>query len=516
MTDIRLYNTKTRAKETFTPIDDKNVRMYVCGPTVYDRAHLGNARPVVVFDVLYRLLRHVYGPDHVTYVRNFTDVDDKINAEALRQQKAGDPRSLEALIHARTDETIGWYHADMDALGALRPNHEPRATEYIDPMVAMIEGLIASDHAYAAQGHVLFRVRSYKSYGALSGRSVDDMIAGARVEVSPFKEDPMDFVLWKPSSGDEPGWDSPWGRGRPGWHIECSAMADELLMKDLPEDQKSFDIHAGGLDLQFPHHENEIAQSACAHPKGGFANVWLHNEMLQVEGKKMSKSLGNFFTVRDLLNGVPTIAAGKISGDEMRAAFLLSHYRNQMDFGVPRRQEARAAVTDMANTLGKYGSHALQTLEHGQKLNPLDEVVNALTDDLDTSKAIGLLRRKSLAKRYSPDEQSDPTHLQRIYDSQRLLGFLLTETTTAVDASHKADRELSSIGEIINMVFKSADQVDRLEAAIDEARLNKDFIRADALKKQVVDSGARVEIGPDGAKIMRLSSFDIAKFEAIK
>ena len=516
MTKIRLHNTKTRTKQDFTPIDDQNVRMYVCGPTVYDRAHLGNARPVVVFDVLYRLLRHVYGPDHVTYVRNFTDVDDKINAEALRRQQAGDTRSLEALIHERTDETIAWYHADMDALGALRPNFEPRATEFIAPMVAMIEGLIASGHAYAVQGHVLFRVRSYKSYGALSGRSVDDMIAGARVEVSPFKEDPMDFVLWKPSSVDEPGWNSPWGRGRPGWHIECSAMADELLMKDLPEDQKSFDIHAGGMDLQFPHHENEIAQSACAHPKGGFANVWMHNEMLQVEGKKMSKSLGNFFTVRDLLNGVPTIAAGKISGDEMRAAFLLSHYRNQMDFGVPRRQEARAAVTDMANTLGKYGSHALQTLEHGQKLNPLDEVVNALTDDLDTSKAIGLLRRKSLAKRYSPDEQSDPTHLQRIYDSQRLLGFLLTETTTAVDASHKADRELSSIGEIINMVFKSADQVDRLEAAIDEARLNKDFIRADALKKQVVDSGARVEIGPDGAKIMRLSSFDIAKFEAIK
>ena len=516
MTKIRLHNTKTRTKQDFTPIDDQNVRMYVCGPTVYDRAHLGNARPVVVFDVLYRLLRHVYGPDHVTYVRNFTDVDDKINAEALRRQQAGDTRSLEALIHERTDETIAWYHADMDALGALRPNFEPRATEFIAPMVAMIEGLIASGHAYAVQGHVLFRVRSYKSYGALSGRSVDDMIAGARVEVSPFKEDPMDFVLWKPSSVDEPGWNSPWGRGRPGWHIECSAMADELLMKDLPEDQKSFDIHAGGMDLQFPHHENEIAQSACAHPKGGFANVWMHNEMLQVEGKKMSKSLGNFFTVRDLLNGVPTIAAGKISGDEMRAAFLLSHYRNQMDFGVPRRQEARAAVTDMAHTLGKYGSHALQTLEHGQKLNPLDEVVDALADDLDTSKAIGLLRRKSLAKRYSPDEQSDPTHLQRIYDSQRLLGFLLTETTTAVDASHKADRELSSIGEIINMVFKSADQVDRLEAAIDEARLNKDFIRADALKKQVVDSGARVEIGPDGAKIMRLSSFDIAKFEAIK
>ncbi|MBP6737642.1 MAG: cysteine--tRNA ligase, partial [Rhodobacteraceae bacterium] len=296
---IRLHNSKTRMKEDFTPIDPENVRMYVCGPTVYDRAHLGNGRPVVVFDTLYRLLRHVYGPDHVTYVRNFTDVDDKINATALARQKAGAAGSLEDLIRERTEETIGWYHADMDALGALRPDHEPRATEFIGAMIAMIEGLIASGHAYAAVGHALFRVRSYKDYGALSGRSIDDMIAGARVEVAPFKEDPMDFVLWKPSSDEEPGWDSPWGRGRPGWHIECSAMSYELL-------GASFDIHGGGLDLQFPHHENEIAQSCCAHPGSGFAKVWMHNEMLQVEGKKMSKSLGNFFTVRDLLEqGVP-------------------------------------------------------------------------------------------------------------------------------------------------------------------------------------------------------------------
>ena len=266
-------------------------------PTVYDRAHIGNARPVIVFDVLYRLLREVYGPDHVTYVRNFTDVDDRINETAQKRKAAGAPGTLEQLIRERSDETIRWYHEDMDALPDgpvglrnLRPNHEPRATDYIAPMVTMIEGLIAKGHAYAKDGHVLFRVRSYKDYGKLSGRSVDDMIAGARVEVAPFKEDPMDFVLWKPSTDDLPGWDSPWGRGRPGWHIECSAMADELLMKGLPETQKSFDIHAGGMDLQFPHHENEIAQSCCAHPHGEFARVWMHNEMLQVEGKKMSKS----------------------------------------------------------------------------------------------------------------------------------------------------------------------------------------------------------------------------------
>ncbi|OYX20718.1 MAG: cysteine--tRNA ligase, partial [Rhodobacterales bacterium 32-66-9] len=324
MVTIRLTNSKTRKKEAFVPLDPANVRMYVCGPTVYDRAHLGNARPVVVFDTLYRLLRHVYGPDHVTYVRNFTDVDDKINAEALRRQKAGAKGSLEDLIRERTEETIAWYHADMDALGALRPSirgavsdtAEPRATEWIGAMVAMTADLIAKGHAYAASGHVLFRVRSYKAYGKLSGRSVDDMIAGARVEVAPFKEDPMDFVLWKPSGPEEPGWDSPWGRGRPGWHIECSAMARELL-------GDSFDIHGGGLDLQFPHHENEIAQSACAHPEGSFARYWLHNEMLQVEGKKMSKSLGNFFTVRDLLDqGVP--------GEVIRLVFLMTHYRSPM------------------------------------------------------------------------------------------------------------------------------------------------------------------------------------------
>ncbi|MBV1868503.1 MAG: cysteine--tRNA ligase, partial [Marinosulfonomonas sp.] len=266
MTKIKLHNTKTRSKQVFTPIDPNNVRMYVCGPTVYDRAHLGNARPVVVFDVLFRLLRHVYGADHVTYVRNFTDVDDKINARAAESGRS---------IGEITGETSQWFLDDMAALGALEPTHMPRATQYIPQMVAMIEGLIAKGHAYAAEGHVLFAVESYQEYGALSGRTVDDMIAGARVEVAPYKRNPMDFVLWKPSSDDLPGWDSPWGRGRPGWHIECSAMSYELLGAE-------FDIHGGGNDLMFPHHENEIAQSCCAHPGSGFANVWLHNEMLQV------------------------------------------------------------------------------------------------------------------------------------------------------------------------------------------------------------------------------------------
>uniref|UniRef100_UPI00261A8618 cysteine--tRNA ligase n=1 Tax=uncultured Ruegeria sp. TaxID=259304 RepID=UPI00261A8618 len=331
MTTIKLHNTRTRTKEDFVPIDPENVRMYVCGPTVYDRAHLGNARPVVVFDVLYRLLRHVYGAEHVTYVRNFTDVDDKINATALKRKQAGAEGTLEQLVQERSDETIGWYLHDMGALGTLEPTEMPRATQYIAQMIAMIEDLIAKGHAYAAEGHVLFAVDSWKeSYGKLSGRSVDDMIAGARVEVAPYKKNPMDFVLWKPSTDELPGWDSPWGRGRPGWHIECSAMAYELL-------GESFDIHGGGNDLMFPHHENEIAQSKCAHPHGEFARVWLHNEMLQVEGKKMSKSLGNFFTVHDLLEqGVP--------GEVIRFVFLQTHYRKPMDWTEKKAREAEATL----------------------------------------------------------------------------------------------------------------------------------------------------------------------------
>ena len=371
--DIQLYNTATRSKERFEPLDPENVRMYACGPTVYDRAHLGNARPVLVFDTLYRLLRHVYGADHVTYVRNFTDVDDKINATALSRKDAGAPGSLEDLVRERSDETIGWYHADMDALGALRPDHEPRATDYIRQMVDLIAQLERDGFAYAKDGHVLFRVRKYEAYGALSGRSVDDMIAGARVEVAPFKEDPMDFVLWKPSDDDLPGWESPWGRGRPGWHIECSAMAAALL-------GKSFDIHGGGNDLQFPHHENEIAQSRCA--GHDFARVWMHNEMLQVEGKKMSKSLGNFFTVRDLLDqGVP--------GEVIRFVMLSTHYRKPMDWTEKKAEEA-------AQTLYKWRTLTANVVP---ARNMSDEVIGSLADDLNTHGAITELRKLEVRPR---------------------------------------------------------------------------------------------------------------------
>src|SRR5215813_13671462 len=317
---LTLYNTLTRRKEVFEPLDPSNVRVYVCGPTVYDDAHIGNARAVVVFDLLYRVLRHEYGADHVTYVRNITDVEDKIIAAA---------RAGGQTIEQVTARTTAQFHADMAALGNLPPNIEPRATEYIPQMIALIERLIASGHAYAAEGHALFRVGSYAQYGALSRRSRADMIAGARVEVAPYKEDPGDFVLWKPSTPDQPGWDSPWGRGRPGWHIECSAMSENTL-------GETFDIHGGGLDLVFPHHENEIAQSVCAHAGRPFVRYWMHNEFLIDAGAKMSKSLGNIRTARELLDEAP--------GEAMRVAFLGTHYRDPLDWTQDKLRQARQTL----------------------------------------------------------------------------------------------------------------------------------------------------------------------------
>ena len=463
MTTIQLHNTATRTKEIFAPIDPLNVRMYVCGPTVYDRAHLGNARPVVVFDVLFRLLRHVYGADHVTYARNFTDVDDKINATAQARKAAGDARPLEVLIRERTEETIAWYHADMDALGALRPTLEPRATDFIAQMIAMIQSLVASGHAYAKDGHVLFRVRSYAAYGALSGRSVDDMIAGARVEIAPFKEDAMDFVLWKPSDADLPGWDSPWGRGRPGWHIECSAMSHELL-------GAAFDIHGGGLDLQFPHHENEIAQSHCAHPDAGFAKVWMHNEMLQVEGKKMSKSLGNFFTVRDLLyKGVP--------GEVMRLVFLGTHYSKPMDWTAEKASQAEAALRKWRGLVAG--------IEPAP--SPLPGVVFALSDDLNTAGAVGEL--------HAAAARGDYAGLLASAQFMGLLGAKQGAWLAAVDLS------------------KWADQLGMLRA---EAMASKDFAAVDALKAALVAAGVDVRMSKTGVDLMPSAGFDAAKLQALE
>ncbi len=459
---MRLHNSKTRMKQDFTPLDPSNVRIYVCGPTVYDRAHLGNARPVVVFDVLYRLLRHVYGADHVTYVRNFTDVDDKINATA-----AATGRSIGEIC----DETIGWYHDDMDALGALRPTAEPRATAFIPQMIDMISGLIASDHAYAIDGHVLFRVRSYRDYGALSGRSIDDMIAGARVEVAPYKEDPMDFVLWKPSSATDPGWDSPWGRGRPGWHIECSAMSYELL-------GASFDIHGGGLDLQFPHHENEIAQSCCAHPDAGFASIWLHNEMLQVEGKKMSKSLGNFFTVRDLLDQ-------GVAGEVIRYVFLTTHYRKPMDWTEAKAREAATVLHNWRNVIGDAAP--------ADHIDP--EVIAALSDDLNTSAAIARLH--VMAKSILSNPGQDFSYEKSLFAaSAQVLGLMRPRAAnlTQVDLG-KWQKELQKLREI--------------------ARTTKDFAAADAFKWALLEAGVDVRISKTGVELKIGVEFDLAKLPAV-
>lgn len=454
-TELKLTNTKTRRKEVFTPIDPRNVRVYVCGPTVYDRAHLGNARPAVVFDVLFRVLRQVYGAENVTYVRNITDVDDKINARAAETGRS---------IREITDETTGWYLEDMAALGTLPPTHTPRATEYIPQMVAMIETLIARGHAYAAEGHVLFDVRSYGAYGALSGRSVDDMIAGARVEIAPYKRDPMDFVLWKPSNAGLPGWDSPWGRGRPGWHIECSAMSHELL-------GDSFDIHGGGNDLQFPHHENEIAQSCCAHPEGQFARVWMHNEMLQVEGKKMSKSLGNFFTVRDLLDqGVP--------GEVIRFVFLGTHYAKPMDWTAAKRDEA-------AGVLRKWRA-AVAGIEPAPAASP--SVMAALADDLNTPGAIAALH-----------ELFRDGDLPGLLASAQLMGVL----TPAMGAWAEApEADLASY-------------VTQLTTARVKAMETKDFAEVDRLKAALVDAGVEVRMSKAGVDLVPGPTFDARKLAGV-
>ena len=355
---LRLYNTLTRTKEDFTPLDPQNVRMYVCGPTVYDYAHIGNARPVIVFDVLFRLLRQLHGEAHVTYVRNITDVDDKINARAREEGVS---------IRDLTERTAKQFHADIAALGVLPPTVEPRATEHIAEMIAIIERLIAAGHAYAADGHVLFDVPSMKDYGQLSRRSLDEMLAGARVDVAPYKRGDMDFVLWKPSDEGTPGWESPWGRGRPGWHIECSAMS----WKHLGE---VFDIHGGGIDLVFPHHENEIAQTRCAFGHSVMANVWMHNGFLQVEGQKMSKSLGNFLTINELLADWP--------GDVLRFNMLRTHYRQPIDWTIKSLEESWRILEGFFNNAGAI--HA----EAGRIAAP---VLDALSDDLNTPKAIAEL-----------------------------------------------------------------------------------------------------------------------------
>jgi len=397
--ELRLYDTLSREKRVFTPIDAGNVRMYVCGPTVYDFAHIGNARPVIVFDVLFRLLRHIYGEQHVTYVRNITDVDDKINDRALRDYP-GLP--LNEAIRKVTEKTADQFQADVKALGCLPPTVQPRATEFVLPrpdgktdMVTLIKELIARGHAYEASGEVLFDTQSMPDYGALSGRKLEDQQAGARVAVDAHKKHPTDFVLWKQSSPEEPGWDSPWGRGRPGWHIECSAMSAAYL-------GTTFDIHGGGLDLIFPHHENEIAQSRCAHGTHAMANYWMHNGFLQVEGEKMSKSLGNFFTIRELLDDWP--------GEVLRLNMLKTQYRSPVDWTVKGLEESAKTLDDW------YAVAADQT---GGEVSP--KVIEALYDDLNTPLLVAALHglRNSAAAGNEADRVTFAASLRMLAKTSR-------------------------------------------------------------------------------------------------
>ena len=453
MIKIKLHNTLTRKKQTFVPLDENNVRLYLCGPTVYDRAHLGNARNVIMFDVLYRLLIEIYGIDSITYVRNFTDIDDKINNKSL---ESGRP------INDITSETIKWYLEDMAALGNLEPNLMPRATDFIPQMISYIELLIMRGFAYTDEGHVLFSVSNYKNYGRLSGRSIEDMIAGARVEVASYKRNPMDFVLWKPSEQDLPGWESPWGRGRPGWHIECSAMAHELL-------GANFDIHGGGNDLQFPHHENEIAQSCCAYPESEFARYWLHNEMLQVDGKKMSKSLGNFFTVRDLLDqGYP--------GEVIRFVFLSTHYSKPMDWNNSKALEAK-------NILRKWRG----LLKNNFEIVPLpEEAIKILSDDLNTAGVISLLHN------YASNGE-----IGKLKAGANFLGILTEELSDWC-----ADVDMSSLEGLFTDLRKRAIE-------------SKNFENIDELRSKLTNAGVDVQIGKSNVALVPNASFDLQEVNKI-
>jgi len=453
---IQLFNTLKRAKEDFVPIDEKRVRMYVCGPTVYDYAHIGNARPVVVFDVLYRILREVYGDEHVIYARNITDVDDKI---IKRAQDSGESISD---ITKRTEQA---YLDDMGALGTIRPDVQPRATEHIANMITMIGKLVAAGHAYEAEGHVLFAVASYKDYGHLSGRNRDEMVAGARVEIAPYKKDPADFVLWKPSADDQPGWNSPWGRGRPGWHIECSAMSEKHL-------GPTFDIHGGGQDLIFPHHENEIAQSTCAHGGSKFVNYWMHNGYLMSEGEKMSKSLGNFYTVHDLLDEFP--------GEAIRLTLLKSHYRQPLDFRKDGIREAKKELDEFY----------LALRNADVKADVPDQVPSnvmaAVCDDLNTPKALAHLFELKTQLNTTSDRAEKARLKGTLLLAGDLLGLLGQSPEVWLRGSSGSEDGLTD------------DAIDALIEQRKQARANKDFETSDQIRDQLTAEGILLEDGASG------------------
>jgi cysteinyl-tRNA synthetase len=456
--ELKLYDTLARDKRPFTPIDPANVRMYVCGPTVYDFAHIGNARPVIVFDVLFRLLRHVYGPDHVTYVRNITDVDDKINARAARDYP-GLP--LNEAIRKVTEKTAEQFHADVAALGCLPPTVEPRATDFVLPradgkadMVTLIEELIARGHAYEAAGEVLFDTTSMPDYGALSGRKLEDQQAGVRIAVEAHKKHPNDFVLWKQSSADEPGWDSPWGRGRPGWHIECSAMSAAYL-------GNVFDIHGGGLDLIFPHHENEIAQSRCAHGTATMANYWMHNGFLQVEGEKMSKSLGNFVTIHELLADWP--------GEALRFNMLRTHYRQPIDWTVKGLEESWKTLDDWYWVVGDAAGSSVSKA-----------VLDALGDDLNTHQVITVLHQIR-----NRAQSGDDSARGELAASLRMLGFL-NESAAQWAARRQSSADVDGA------------KVQTLIDARTAARAAKNFAESDRIRDELAAMGVVLKDSKEG------------------
>jgi cysteinyl-tRNA synthetase len=482
---LRLHNTLTRTKEDFVPIDPLNVRMYVCGPTVYDFAHIGNARPLIVFDVLFRLLRHLYGPEHVTYVRNITDVDDKINARAAEEYP---DLPLNEAIRKVTETTEKQFHDDVTALGCLKPTFEPRATEFIrradmpEDMIRLIARLIEKGNAYAADGHVLFHVPSMPDYGRLSNRTLDEMQAGARVEVAPYKKDPMDFVLWKPSKPGEPAWPSPWGDGRPGWHIECSAMAGALL-------GETFDIHGGGIDLIFPHHENEIAQSRCAHGTDVMANYWLHNGFLQVEGEKMSKSLGNFVTIRELLS--QPIGAAMLPADEtalklrvnwnglrVRLAMLMTQYRQPLDWTGSRLREAHNKLAKWRDALHdggiRFDAENVALYESEEAYAPASSFLGALLDDLNTPAAIAFIDQhiKLGAK----------ADVAAVVGCMRVLGIW--------------GPGLFEMEEALVLPFDDSEVVSRIGARA-AARTRKDFAEADRIRAELDAMGIALKDSKD-------------------
>ena len=483
---LRLYNTLTRTKEDFVPIDAGNVRMYVCGPTVYDYAHIGNARPVIVFDVLYRLLRHLYGEKHVTYVRNITDVDDKINARALRDFPDLPLNDAIAKVTAATERQ---FHEDVAALGCLPPNDEPHATAHIEQMKEITERLVARGVAYVAQGHVLFSPSAMNAlpgaprYGSLARRSLDEMLAGARVDVAPYKRDPMDFVLWKPSAPEEPGWPSPCGiggLGRPGWHLECSAMSMAKLLTPFggglacDDPQKNvFDIHGGGIDLVFPHHENEIAQSCCAFGSQRMANVWMHNGFLQVEGEKMSKSLGNFVTINELLH-TEKFGGRKWPGEVLRLAMLKTDYRQPLDFTVRALEEAEANLRRWSDQIGEPAEQRIP-----------GNVLEALVDDLNTPLAVKSLHEMK-------DSRSIDAGL-------RLLGVDIREYRRWREAKAAALIERLSIGDQVEAeVIPGAQRIGSLIAARLEARKSKNWAESDRIRDELLAMGIALKDNKDG------------------